>query len=216
MYSPYSFELVGEIVRRVSRTSLDRFDRARIFQPLGMNDTFNCPVDAPPERCVRGAPDPANVPDEMDIARETERVVYGSGGELTTAADLAIFGQMFLNGGAYGAERVLSSASVAAMTRNQIPGIGASFGTEVFPEATWGLGWSVHGSKTGFCGGLYSPEAYEHWGAGGIDFWVDPVYEIVGVYLSSAPYTGVGGLIRFDHWRQDLFTDAVTAAIVET
>jgi CubicO group peptidase (beta-lactamase class C family) len=213
-YSPYGFELIGEIVRRVSRTSLDRFDRARIFQPLGMNDTFNCPVDAPPERRVRRAPDPGAAPDPMEEAREKERLVYGSGGELTTARDMAIFGQMFLNGGTYGTERVLSPPSVAAMTRNQIPGVGAKFLDLVFPEASWGLGWSVHGSKTGMCGGLYSPEAFEHWGAGGVYCWIDPVYELIGVYFSSDPVYDHPEIIAIP-WRNDLFMDAVTASIIE-
>ena len=213
-YSPYGYELLGEIVRRVSGTSLDRFEQSRIFQPLGMIHTFNCPVDAPPERRVRGAFDPTEVPDAMDRAHESERLVYGGGGELSAAADLAIFGQMFLNGGAYGAARVLSPASIAAMTRNQIPGISAVLGTEVFPEATWGLGWGVQGLKTGRCGGLQSEKSYDHSGAGGVYFWVDPKNDLVGVYLSST------GTRRFvadwtKSWQHDLFTDAATAAVVE-
>jgi serine-type D-Ala-D-Ala carboxypeptidase len=213
-YSPYSFELIGEIIRRVSRTSLDRFARARVFQPLGMNDTFPCPVDAPPERRVRRAPDPSVVPDPLDEAHEKERLAWGSGGEISSAKDLAIFGQMFLNGGAYGTERVLSPASVAAMTRNQIPGVGAKFLDLTFPEAAWGLGWSLHGSKTGMCGGLYSPESFEHWGAGGLYFWVDPVYQLIGVYLSTDPVY-LHPEVRNAPWRNDLFTDMATAAIVE-
>jgi hypothetical protein len=42
---------------------------------------------------------------------------------------------------------VLSPAAVAQMTRNQIPGISARYNGEVFPEASWGLGWSVLGEK---------------------------------------------------------------------
>jgi serine-type D-Ala-D-Ala carboxypeptidase len=213
-YSPYGFELVGEIVRRVSRAALDRFARARVFQPLGMNDTFSCPVDAPSERRIQRAPDPTYVIDALDEAHEKERLAWGSGGELSTAKDLAIFGQMFLNGGAYGTERVLSPASVKAMTSNQIPGIGARFRDLKFPEASWGLGWSVHGSKTGMCGGLYSPQAFEHWGAGGLYFWVDPVYELVGVYLSTDPVY-LHPEVRAAPWRNDLFTDGTTAAILE-
>ena len=213
-YSPYSYELLGEVVRRVSRATLDRFDRARIFQPLGMNDTFNCPIDAPPERRIRTAPDPAAIPSAMDLAHEHERLVWGSGGELSSAKDLAIFAQMFLNGGDYGAERVISPASVAAMTRNQIPGISAQWRMEVFPEATWGLGWGVHGTKTGRCGGLYSPEAFEHGGASGGSLWVDPPNEIVGVYLSSARTSSFAPEWT-ESWRHDLFVDSVTAAIVD-
>lgn len=214
-YADLNFDLVGEIVRRVTRMPLDRFARARIFQPLGMNDTYYCRVDAPQERRVRRAPEPGIGPNPMLEALEKDRLCAGSGFALSTAMDMAIFGQMFLNGGAYGAERVLSPASVAAMTRNQIPGVGANFFDEVFAEASWGFGWSVHGSKTGFCGGLYSPQAFEHWGSGGVYCWIDPPSELVGIYLSSAPPTTGSAEDWANNWRHDFFTDAVTAAVME-
>jgi CubicO group peptidase (beta-lactamase class C family) len=127
--------------------------------------------------------------------------------------DLAIFCQMFLNRGAYGDIRILSPASVAAMTRNQIPGVRATFLNETFPEASWGLGWSVHGNKTGLCGALYSPEAFEHWAASGAYVWADPVYDLVGIYCAAAPspHSDEGKAM----WRNDIFTDAVTAAVVD-
>ncbi len=213
-YADFNFDLVAEIVRRVSRTSLDRYAHKRVFQPLGMNDTYYCKVDAPPDRRAWRAPVPGTVPNALSEASEKDRLCAGSGFALSTAKDMAIFGQMFLNGGAYGAERVLSPTSVAAMTRNQIPGVGAKFFDLVFPEASWGFGWSIHGSKTGLCGGLYSPEAFEHWGNGGAYCWVDPATEIVGVYLSSAP-TGTTPEIEANNWRTDFFTDAVTAAVID-
>ena len=217
-YADFNFELLAEIVRRVSRTPLDRFAHARIFQPLDMNDTYYRRADAPPERRVQRALVPGTGPDPWDQAVEKERLVMGSGLAVSTAADLATFGQMFLNGGAYGGARVLSPASVAAMTRNQIPGVRAKFGSEVFPEASWGFGWSVHGAKAGADGGLHSPEALEHSGNGGVHCWVDPPRELVGVFLSVTPFAAsVEEWSRVWHLnlRHDLFTDAVTAAVVD-
>ncbi len=214
-YADFNFDLVGEVVRRVSKTSLDRFATAKILQPLGMKDTHYCRIDAPRERRVRGPADSDSVPDPFAIAAERERLCTGSGYALSTALDMAILGQMFFNGGDYGEARVLSPAAVAAMTRNQTPGVGSKFLDEVFPEASWGLGWSVHGSKTGKCGGLYSPEAFEHWGWGGTYLWVDPRYEVVGVYFSAAPMPTDMTVNWAKSWRSDVFTDAVTAAVVE-
>jgi CubicO group peptidase (beta-lactamase class C family) len=221
-YADFNFDLVAEIVRRVSGTPLDRFAHTRVFQPLGMKDSCYCRVDAPLDRRAQRAPVPSMVPDTWDqawyaaydVARDRDRLFTGSGGAFSTVMDMAIFAQMFLNGGSYGAARVLSPASVSAMTRNQTPGIPAKIFDEAFPDASWGLGWSVHGSKTGSVGGLYSPEAFEHWGNGGAYIWVDPANEIVGVYLSSAPL-GDTPKIWADNWRSDIFTDAVTAAVVE-
>jgi CubicO group peptidase (beta-lactamase class C family) len=92
------------------------------------------------------------------------------------------------------------------MTRNHIPGVCAQFGDEFFSEATWGLGWGIRGNKK--AGGiLSSPRSFGHGGAGGIFLWVDPVYEIVGVYFSVVP-TEIA-------WNTDLFVNAVTAAVAD-
>ena len=58
VYSDINFFVLGEIVRRVSGQTLDRFARDRIFQPLEMTDTgFNPPSSlvrriAPTEPCA--------------------------------------------------------------------------------------------------------------------------------------------------------------------
>jgi CubicO group peptidase (beta-lactamase class C family) len=148
---------------------------------------------------------------------------WACGGVHSTAMDTSIFGQMFLNRGTYGGARILSPASVAQMTRNQIPGIGARYVGEFFPEASWGLGWSVHGDKRCLIYGehLQSSQAFCHTGAGGVLLWVDPVYEIVGVYFSVLSDNGIPPGIPtpqgcpYVRARMDLFVNAVTAAIVE-
>jgi len=219
-YCNYNFELAGEIVRRVSKTGLDSFAKSRIFRPIGMVDTYYCRMDAPVKRRVRRPPDPPNTklpPTALDraleAAEETERILYASGSALSTVLDIARFGQMFLNGGDYGDTRVLSPVTVTEMTRNQIPGIKSVFIDEFFPEASWGLGWSVHGPKTGQCGGLYSANSFEHWGSGGTYIWVDPDLEMIGVYFSSVPSTP-NFLEDFKkYWLNDLFTDAVASAV---
>jgi serine-type D-Ala-D-Ala carboxypeptidase len=214
-YADFNFELLGEIIRRVSGGSLAQYCGSRILEPLHMTDTTLTLPGAVLHRAVRhpgGAPDPA-----MDMADtpESQQRPLASSGFWSTAWDLAVFGRMFLNGGGYGSVRVLSPASIAAMTRNQIPGVGATgFDEEVFPEASWGFGWSVHGRKTGECGTLYSADAIEHWGTGRSYLWVDPGIDLVGVYLSILPiHRGHPDFAR--HNRHDLFTDSVTAALVD-
>jgi CubicO group peptidase (beta-lactamase class C family) len=120
---------------------------------------------------------------------------------------VAIFGQMFLNGGRYGEVRVLGPATVIEMTRDQTAGIGTDWFGEIFPAASWSFGWSVHGDKkaVGY-GSLYSPTAFEHAGANSTYLWIDPAYDLVGVYLSirGTSYSSI-----------DLFTNVATAAVVE-
>ena len=201
-YSPYGYELLGEIVRRVSGRSLDGFCRDRIFEPLGMVDTWYSVPHSVRYRVVRRPADARSA----DWLSEAQEIPWANGA-FSTAMDTAIFGQMFLNGGCCGDARVLSPASVAEMTRNQIPGIGASFGDEFFPEASWGFGWNVRGNKrTEYRGTLYSHKTFGHGGRGGVHLWVDPVYEIVGVYFS----------VKIEErWSRDLFMNAVMAAAVD-
>ncbi len=135
-----------------------------------------------------------------------------AGGVYSTAHDTAIFAQMFLNSGIYDNARILSRATVAEMTRNQIPGIGTHWRGESHDEALWGYGWNIYsGDDWKYSPGtLMSPEAYRHEGAGGVYLWVDPVHELVGVYFSV-----VLEMIDDIHQKDsaELFANAVTAAI---
>lgn len=101
----------------------------------------------------------------------------------TTAMDLAIFSYMFQNKGSYNGKRILSPVSVAEMTKNHIPGVSSEYRGEVFPEASWGYGWGINGTKKDG-GDLFSPLAYSHWGAAGVFFCIDPVYETIQIFLS--------------------------------
>ena len=216
-YSNHGYNLLGEIVRRVSGQSLADFARERIFEPLRMEDTFYIVSDVVRARIVQR---PLDAPFAVGVVgpglgtREHQELPLAAGGVYTTVKDLAIFGQMFLNRGRYGDVRILSPAAVAEMTRNQIPGIGSRIVGEFFPEASWGFGWSIHGNKKALrYGSLHSPHTFYHHGSGGVQFWVDPVHEIVGVYFSVA-------LEQIDEVRtkecHDLFMNAVTAAVVDT
>lgn len=214
-YFGFGFELLAEIIRRRTGRALDAFAEERIFKPLGMNDTHYCRIDAAPDRLVRSPRLPVRKLVPFFSAAETDRLSMGALQAVSTVTDIAIFGQCFLNGGAYGGSRILSPATVRAMTRNQIRGIGAREGDEVFPEASWGLGWSIHGSKAGQCGGLYSEESFEHWAGGQSYLWIDPARDLVGVYFSA--YPSLPTLDEYaKHRNSDLFSDAVTAAIVDS
>ena len=61
-------------------------------------------------------------------SRHWEKIPDPSGGAFSTARDVAVFGQTVLNGGSYGSTRILSRPSVAAMTRNQTPGVPVRLG----------------------------------------------------------------------------------------
>jgi len=223
VYSTWGYELLGEIVRRVSGQSLAGFCQERIFQSLGMKDTFFIVPEAMKGRVVRHMPDREDARQGL-ILGKIEETPWACGGVYSTALNMAIFGQMYLNRGRYGDVRVLSPASVAEMTRDQIPGLGAWWGDEFFPEALWGLGWNIRGNAK-FGGSLWSPQTFSHYGTGAVRLWVDPVYEIVGAYFSVASKGGIPPGIRVpeglidegEGWwtRMDLLINMATAAVVD-
>ena len=134
-----------------------------------------------------GSPDPVSGRPQAE-GPEWETFENGMGGVKASAPDLAIFAQMLLNRGAYGGERVLSRAGVAAMTRNQIPGIGTDFCGVWKAEASYGYGWVVDSAERWayFHGSLRPIGTLSHPGAGGANIFFDPANDIVGVVLEIA------------------------------
>ncbi|MEJ2737604.1 MAG: serine hydrolase [Anaerolineae bacterium] len=212
-YSTFGIELVGEIVSRVSGRSLTDFARERLFEPLGMKDTTYIVPEPDSHRVVKR---PADGPLALIDSREFQETPFAAIGAYSTAMDMAVFGQMFLNGGSYGDARILSPVTVAEMTRNQIPGVSSRFVDESFPEAGMGLSWFIRENKKVVAYGetLQSSKTFCHSGAGGVFLWVDPVYEIVGCYFS----VNIGPITvaeAYRYWCADLFINAVMAAIVD-
>jgi len=212
-YSTFGIELVGEIVRRVSGKSLDDFARERLFEPLGMKDTTYIVPEPASQRVVKR---PADGPLALIDGRGFQETPFAAIGAYSTAMDMAVFGQMFLNGGSYGDARILSPVTVAEMTRNQIPGISSRFVDEFFPEAGTGFSWFIRENKKVVAYGetLQSAKTFCHSGAGGVFLWVDPVYEVVGCYFS----VNIGPITvaeAYRYWCADLFINAVMAAIVD-
>ncbi|MEC0129995.1 MULTISPECIES: serine hydrolase domain-containing protein [Paenibacillus] len=207
-YCGYGYELLGEIIRRVSGQAYDVFVKETIFKPLGMENTYyHVPMEVR-NRVVRRAPEAACA--EWVDSEYNLNSVSAGGGAYSTAMDLAVFGQMFLNGGIYNGVRFLSPVTVKEMTRNQIPGVSSQYRDEVFPEAYWGYGWAINGTKRDG-GDLLSPDAYSHWGAAGPFLCVDPIYQTVTVHLS----------VELDHQKPfknmyvDYFNNTVLAAITD-
>jgi CubicO group peptidase (beta-lactamase class C family) len=217
-YCTLNYDLLGEVVERVSGRPLADFAQERIFGPLGMKDSYYVVPGSARPRILKY---PANSPFAGPAgwfpglnSREFEEMPWASGGAYSTAMDLAIFGQMFLNGGMYGGVRILSRPTVEAMTRNQIPGIGAQMGATWHGEASWGYGWQVECEEKWkyFNGSLLALGTFSHWGIGGSALWIDPADEIVGVYMEVT--MRITELLEHI-WNCDLFQNVVSSAVAE-
>lgn len=217
-YCSHNYFLLGEIIRRVSGQSLSDFAKERLFNPLGMKDTSYTRDETKLERWVRRGDDVplGSVSGDARAGVEgkfNQTAPWGNTGVNSTALDLAAFGQMFLNKGSYDGESILSPGAVHEMTRDQIPGVGTDFLGDRSTGASWGLGWSVQGDERWrWHSGTLTPKGtFNHGGAGGLYLWVDPVNEIVGVYLSVCLDLDMETLET--HTNADLFQNMVTAAV---
>ena len=218
IYSNYGFELLGEIVRIVSGVPLATYFEERICTPLGLTDTSFILSKDKENRVVK-RPKSAAYADAKALfckgvgVESQSRIPWASAGAYSTASDLATFGQMFLNSGKYNGEQVLSPATVDYMTRNHTPGLPDGDRDETLLDGSRGIGWDIPGTKRDLMyANLYSPRAYSHSGAGGSLLWIDPTYNIVGVFLS------IELIVRTDgqrSWAADRFVNAVTASVID-
>jgi len=179
VYSCLGFILLTFILEKVMGENLGSFARREVFLPLGMKDTlFNPPMAmreriAATERCKwRGRVLIGEVHDENAFGMGG---VSGNAGLFSTALDLAIFAQAFLNEGEYGGTRVLSPLSVKLMTENH---------TEKLNEPR-GIGWALKSKRGSSAGDLLSNSSFGHTGFPGDSLWIDPVNELIVVLLTN-------------------------------
>jgi CubicO group peptidase (beta-lactamase class C family) len=214
IYCNMNYMLLGEIIRRLSGRSLHAFARERIFDPLAMKDSNYMVPASHRGRIVKRPSHAPYVQGRLFPGIDSiEEVPFANSGVFGTARDIAAFGQMFLNAGSFGQQRILSRPAVAAMTRNQVSGLSINF-LGSHHNASYGYGWFVDSAERWKYrnGSLSSNGSFSHSGSGGVSFWVDPVNEIVGVYLSVQ----LRATEQFDPiWNYDVFQNAVTAAVAD-
>src|SRR5690606_30253532 len=129
-------DLLGCLVEVISGKSLDEFFRTRIFEPLGMKDTyFNIPAEKagrlvnlyterPDGTLVKADSNMLNGPVTSDYPLQKTTYFSGGAGLSSTIYDYAIFLQMLLNNGEYDGKRLLGRNTVRMMTTNQIGDLG--------------------------------------------------------------------------------------------
>jgi CubicO group peptidase (beta-lactamase class C family) len=187
-YQSMGTAMLAEIVHQVAGVTVRDFLHKEIFQPLGMNDTS---LGWQPEKKDRIA--------AIRLSPEQQKqdwnwnspywLGFGApwGGLVTTPADFARFCLMMLNGGSLGGVRILSPATVRAMTSNQLTAL-PELPEEERRCRPWGLGWRLnwfeHPSTFGDLVGL---RAFGHWGATGTLCWMDPDSETFCILFTTQP-----------------------------
>jgi CubicO group peptidase (beta-lactamase class C family) len=166
--------MLGFIVEAVAGERLDHFLSERVFTPLGMTDTGFRPADSLKARI---APTESNSPRGYGLQGEVHDEnafalggIAGHAGLFSTAADLAVFAQMMLNGGDFNGTRIVADSTVALFTTRA--------------AGTRALGWDTCGGS-GSCGKYLGADAYGHTGFTGTSLWLDPDRDMFVILLTN-------------------------------
>ena len=192
----YNTDILGAVIEKASGMDLNNFLQQEIFEPLEMSDShFYLPENKRDRLAVVYQPKPGGgiqaIPatDGMrsqGLYIDGPRISYSGGaGLLSTANDYARFLQMTLNGGELDGKRILSRKTIELMTTNHLGDLPFRSGQG------FGLGFSIV-TDLGERGTLGSVGEYGWGGAYHSTYWVDPLEELVVVYLTQIiPATGL-------------------------
>ncbi len=207
-------DVLGRLVEVVSGKSLDEFFHARIFEPLGMKDTYFYPPENKLNRLAvaytyyvdKGLNRFPDVPItegstvySADYPYHSPKKLFAGGaGLVSTARDYLRFCQMMLDEGRVGNTRLLSRKSVELMTHDQLGKIG--------PDQGFGLGFGIEGVKSPLSE-LGSPGEYQWGGFFYTAFSIDPKDQMIVIFMAQLHPTGD---LTLDHQVHALAYQAIT------
>jgi len=190
-------DVLGRLVEVVSGMPLDQYFRTRIFEPLGMKDTYFFLPDNKvdrlavaytyyPDKGLQRFPDAPIVEGPFRYAadypyRGAKKLFSGGAGLNSTAADYYRFCQMFLQGGKWGDVRLLSRKSVELMTHDQLG--------RISDDQAFGLGFGIDGIKTPLHE-LGSVGSYSWGGFFYTAFSIDPKEDMIVIFMGQLHPTG--------------------------
>ena len=190
-------DVLGRLIEVWSGKPLDEFFRTRLFEPLGMKDTYFFPPENKlgrlataytyyADKGLNRFPD-APIREGTFVysadypSRGPKKLFSGGAGLVSTAMDYARFCQMMLDEGKVGNTRLFSRKTVELMTHDQLGKIG--------PDQGFGLGFGIDGVKAPLSE-LGSPGEYSWGGFFYTAFTIDPKEQMIVVFMAQLHPTG--------------------------
>lgn len=202
-------DLLGVVIQRASGMPFEQFLQARIFAPLGMNDTaFYVPADkiarlttnylVEENQLLRAIDDRAASP----YAQPS--MPCGGAGLVSSAADYARFCAMVLGRGASGRVRIAREETIALATSNLLPA-GVDTANPGLGHSDFGAGMRVVTAASAMAG--EEPAGSVGWsGAAGTHMWVDAANDLYAVLMvQHFPYNAYPLSSEF---RRAIYADA--------
>ncbi|MGY0589382.1 MAG: penicillin binding protein PBP4B [Paraglaciecola chathamensis] len=199
VYSDTDYMLLGMLVERLTGMGLDAYVEHQIYQPLGLTNTLFNPLLKGRAKAefaateIQGNSRGGRV--SFDNMREyvlqgevhDEKAFYSLGGVaghaglFSTVDDLAVLGQLLLNGGGYGQTQIFDEAVLQQFIKPEER------------DDSYGLGWrrAGHGQSKWHFGPYASAQAYGHTGWTGTVSVIDPKYDLAIFLLTNARHSKV-------------------------
>jgi CubicO group peptidase (beta-lactamase class C family) len=178
------FDVLARIVEIASGQTFDQFLQQRLFEPLGMRDTFFVVPDDRRSRLATVYRGSAKGLEKMTTPNSLAGTAYfsGAGGLTSSTEDFARFAQMLVNGGQLNGSRVLSPRTVRLLGSNHV---GTLFGGQLGrPRAGLGFGLGVEVVQDAITAGWQRSNGSYGWdGAFGTIFEVDPRERMIAVLM---------------------------------
>jgi CubicO group peptidase (beta-lactamase class C family) len=204
-----STRVLGFIVEKVTKTTLEAWYQEHLFKPLGMVDTsWAVAADKQSRVATQYRRADGGTLEELPrtpIASTPTPPFRGDGGLYSTAEDYSRFVRMLLNGGRLGSVRILNDASVKMMGENQIGSIFVEEQPVAVPARSrpmplgagkdkFGLGFQIASNDPRYAG-FRSPGSMSWAGLYNTEFWVDPVKGIGAIQLMQVlPFYDEGAI----------------------
>ena len=186
----HATDVLGRVIEVVSGTTLYRFDKERILDPLGMRDTsFYVTDEAKQGRVAEPFANDRTIGTGSQVGdpRIEGRYESGGGGMVSTTMDYARFLQMLMNGGRLDGKRILGPKTVAYMTSDHLGSV-ITPGPYYLPGPGFGFGLGFAVRKDAGVSPVEGSVGEYNWGgAAGTYFWVDPKEDMFVVYMMQSP-----------------------------
>ena len=188
-YSDAGSDILGALIERISRMPLDAFMTERIFQTLGMKNTFGLDDDSDPRltRCASRYENRSGTWNRVwePVDGAPFPFMRGSQGLGSTPMDYARFLALWLDRGVADKERLLSDQAVSrGLTPVSLADLNTGFPhTKVYYGYQWMLYLDAQASVPGVWG---------HAGSDGTFAWVWPDQDLMVLYFTQCTNTTTG------------------------
>lgn len=189
-------DILGAVIERVTGKPLDKVFQERIFDPLGMQDTFfTVPESRLPELadCYVFEPDDPlklfDLGEKSVFGPRKDRTFAGGGGLVSTLHDYFRFAEMLRLAGSIEGVEILPTSTVQKMKRNHLGCEIAEMGPTSFAEMPMGgVGFGLGGAvvldpkRSGMAGSVGD---FGWGGMAGTYFWIDPVTQVTCIFFTQ-------------------------------